>query len=44
MKFITIIPFQFWPIAAMLLFVWACFGLNGFLLAVVIATAIMVCV
>lgn len=41
MRFLTLIPFILWPIATLLLFVWAVFGLNGFALAVVVLAAIV---
>ena len=34
-RFVTIIPLELWVIALLLLFMWAAFGLNGFILTVV---------
>jgi hypothetical protein len=34
-RFVTIIPLEFWAIVLLLLFMWAAFGLNGFILTVV---------
>jgi hypothetical protein len=33
-RFVTIIPLEFWAIVLLLLFMWAAFGLNGFILTV----------
>jgi len=33
-RFVTIIPIELWAIVLLLLFMWAAFGLNGFLIAV----------
>lgn len=33
-RFVTIIPLDLWAIVLLLLFMWAAFGLNGFLLTV----------
>ena len=33
-RFVTIIPFEFWIYILLLLFIWAAFGLNGFILTV----------
>jgi hypothetical protein len=33
-RFVTIIPLELWAIVMLLLFMWAAFGLNGFILTV----------
>lgn len=33
-RFVTIIPLELWAIVLLLLFMWAVFGLNGFLVTV----------
>jgi len=33
-RFVTIIPLELWAIVLLLLFMWAAFGLNGFLITV----------
>jgi hypothetical protein len=33
-RFVTIIPVELWAIVLLLLFMWAAFGLNGFILTV----------
>jgi hypothetical protein len=33
-RFVTIIPFEFWALVLLLLFMSAAFGLNGFILTV----------
>jgi hypothetical protein len=33
-RFITIIPLELWAIVLLLLFMWAAFGLNGFIITV----------
>ena len=40
-RFVTIIPFEFWIIALLLLFMWAAFGLNGFIITAVGMALIM---
>jgi hypothetical protein len=40
--FVTIIPLEFWAIVLFLLFMWAAFGLNGFILTVIGLTLIQV--
>jgi hypothetical protein len=34
-RFVTIIPLEMWAIVLLLLFMWAAFGLSGFIIAVV---------
>jgi hypothetical protein len=34
-RFVTIIPLEMWAIVLLLLFMWAAFGLNGFIVTVV---------
>jgi len=31
-RFVTIIPLELWAIVLLLLFMWAAFGLNGFII------------
>jgi hypothetical protein len=33
-RFVTIIPIDLWAIVLLLLFMWAAFGLNGFIITV----------
>jgi hypothetical protein len=33
LRFVTIIPLEFWAIVLLLLFMWAAFGLNGLIIA-----------
>jgi hypothetical protein len=33
-RFVTIIPIELWAIVLLLLFMWAAFGLNGFIITV----------
>jgi hypothetical protein len=37
-RFVTIIPLEMWAIVLLLLFMWAAFGLNGFIVTVVCLT------
>lgn len=42
MKFVTIIPIQFWLYLAFLLLFWLVWGVNGFLIGAAIALLLLI--